>query len=74
MSYLATEIFFGLSLLLSLNSEKKPSYTVNYIFNCGNLRSLGTSEVQLRASSPGKSLLAGYSEVRKPPTLILSVK
>ena len=27
--YLATEIFFGLSLLLSLNSEKKPSYTVN---------------------------------------------
>ena len=34
----------------------------------------GTSEVQLRASSPVESLLAGYSEVRKPPTLILSVK
>ena len=35
---------------------------------------IGTSEVQLRASSPMESLLAGYSEVRKPPTLILSVK
>ena len=35
---------------------------------------IGTSEVQLRASSPVESLLAGYSEVRKPPTLILSVK
>ena len=52
-------------------AKKKPSYTVNYICNCGHLRSLGTSEVQLRASSPGKSLLAGYSEVRKPVTYIL---
>ena len=72
MLYLATEIFFGLSLLLSRQiREKKPSYTVNYIFNCGHLKSLGTSEVQLRASSPRKSLLAGYSEVRKTVTFIL---
>ena len=71
MLYLATEIFFGLSLLLCRQIRKKPSYTVNYTFNCGHLRSLGTSEVQLRASSPGKSLLAGYSEVRKPVTFIL---
>ena len=72
MLYLATEFFFGLSLLLSRQiREKKPSYTVNYIFNCGHLKSLGTSEVQLRASSPRKSLLAGYSEVRKTVTFIL---
>ena len=65
-------VFFGLSLLLSRQiREKKPSYTVNYIFNCGHLKSLGTSEVQLRASSPRKSLLAGYSEVRKTVTFIL---
>ena len=35
---------------------------------------IGTSEVQLGASSPLENLLAGYGEVRKPPTLILSVK
>ena len=64
--------FFGLSLLLSRQiREKKPSYTVNYIFNWGHLRSLGTSEVPLRASSPRKSLFAGYSEVKKSVTFIL---
>ena len=71
MLYLATEIFLVCHYYSVVKYEKKPSYKVNYIFNCGHLRSLGISEVQLRASSPGKSLLAGYSEVRKPVTFIL---
>ena len=52
MLYLATEIFLVCHYYsLVKYAKKKPSYTVNYIFNCGYLRSLGTSEVQLRVSS-----------------------
>ena len=68
-------LFFSLSQLLCFRIRENKSLVIELIIQLRSiLRSFGTSEVQTRASSPGESFLAAYSEVRKPVTLILQYR